>query len=392
MNQFEDIFDIALTRLHSGEQIDSIIKDYPEHAKELVSLLSVSEIGFNVPKRISPRPYKRQLYAEKVTALTRFWATFGNYRTAAIPIALLISLLGGRSIVSATESSLPGDTLYTLKRATETARLTFTRNPEKLAVIHVELLQRRVDEVRKAADSGDEEAETAAIAELQSQTTKTFAEAAPVATANALSRQDSTLLESLVAINKEQKDVLQNLTENETDTGTKDVANTALADNKKNDETLAKIIATVNDQTLADLQNKISITGTIAAHYGNKITVEKNTFTIDDRTTLTTIEGEVTTPKTTLTGRVTITGVREDNGVLIAKQILLLPSEGDVKGATDSAPVTSVKAPVKVPVKTTEPVTPTPTPTDPTTQPAPAPNQATGSFIVEPSDQQYSGF
>jgi hypothetical protein len=246
-------------------------------------------------------------------------------------------------------------------------------------------MQKRLAEVRQAADTGNIETESTAIAELQSQTAKTFAEAAPLATANAISKQDSSLLDSLMAVNKEQKDVLEDLSE-ETDTnGAQTVAATALQDNVKNDQTLAKIVATVNDQTLIDMPNKVSVTGAIASHYGNRITVEKNTFTITDKTTITGSDGEIELDNaTTLTGRATITGIKTEAGTLVAKQILILPIEsGIVKGATDVKLIPIIQTPPK----TTDPTTPV---TPDTVQPTKDPSQASGLFIVEPSDRQYT--
>ncbi len=205
MNVPDNIFNTALDRLQAGESIQSISFDFPDYQQELISLLTVCEMGMNIPKLVPSAPYKRHLYAEKVTMKTKFWDAFMYSRIAVIPIALLIALLGARVVATATEGSLPGDTLYTLKRATEKARLTLTRNPEKLATIHVQLLQKRVEEVRQAADSGNQAVETAALEELQSQTDMTFAEVAPVATAKAISSQDSTLLDDLLAVNKQAK-------------------------------------------------------------------------------------------------------------------------------------------------------------------------------------------
>ncbi len=383
MTNFEDIFDIALTRLLAGETIEQIVKDYPDHATELISLLSVAQTGLHIPKLNPPTPFKRRLYEEKVTKLSWLVEKLWLSRVAIVPIALVVAFLGGRAVVSATESSLPGDTLYSLKRATESTRLTFTRDPEKVANLHVELMQKRVNEVRQAADSGNETTETKAIEELQSQTSKTFAEVATVATANALSKQDSTLLDTLVAVNKEQKNVLEDLSTTEENQDTKIVASTALEDTKKNDQTLAKIIATVNEQALIDLPNKISITGVITFHYGARITVEKNTFTIDDKTTITGLNNELLNKDVTLTGRASIVGQKVD-GILFAKQIVLLPEDrGEVKG--EVTPTT----PVVKPVPTT---TPNPTPTTPPAEPIQpqTPTKASGSYITEPANQDYT--
>lgn len=378
----DNIFAEALQRLDRGETPQQIAQDYKDYQQELEGLLSVADMGMNIPRITPPAPYKQFRFADKAITSSGFMQFLTYMRVAAIPISLVIALLGGRAAVNATENSLPGDKLYSIKRATEEARLTLTRDQEKVAALHVELLQKRLEEVRKAADTGNEAKETAALAELQSQTKITFAEAAPVATANAISKQDSSLLDTLVAVNKEQKVVLSSLSETGETDNAKTLAISAINDNKENDVTLAKIIATVNDQTLIDLPNKTTVTGEISLIAGNKITVEKNTFVINDKTAITGADGEPVTDIKTVKGKVTVTGTRIDNGGLIAKQILVLPDDGTVKGNTTSNPTTQ---------PTTKPIPPTNTqPTETEAVPPQAPTKATGSYITEPSAPQYS--
>lgn len=256
----DNIFAEALNRLQQGETPQQIAQDYADYQEELVGLLAVAEMGLAIPKLTPPAPYKRQLYAEKAITSSGFVPFLQYLRLAAIPLGLVVILIGGRTAISATENSLPGDALYSIKRASEEARLTLTRDQEKVAALHVELLQKRLEEVKKAADTGNPSSETAAIAELKTQTEKTFAEATPVATANAISKQDPSLLNTLVAVNKEQKTVLSVLSEASETATAKQAAGTALENSKKNVVTLAKIIATVNDQVLTDMPNKISVT------------------------------------------------------------------------------------------------------------------------------------
>lgn len=391
LNQIPDqIFAEALDRLYKGESVETIAASYQDYQQELAGLLSVSQIGMGLPRITPPAPYKAYRFADHVVATKGFAEWFKYFRVAIIPIALVVVLIGGRTIVDATEGSLPGEKLYSLKRATETARLSLTRDQDKVANLHVEFMQNRIDEVKKAADEGNEASETLAIAELKTQTEKTFAEAGPVATANAISKQDSTLLENLVAINKQQKDILAVLSENSGSDTAKMVASTALEDSKDTDVTLAKIIATVNEQSLADMPNKVSATGEITFYNGVKITVEKNIFTITDRTTFTGIDGiEIATSEIaskTILGRVTVIGTRNENGTLIAKQILLLATE--VEGGQDGTVkgITTPPLPITKPTdqKIIEPE-PSPVTTDPV-----APTKATGSYITEPSGQQYA--
>ena len=391
-NQIPDeVFAEALARLAQGQSPKAIAADFADYQHELEGLLFIAQTGMQIPKLDPPTPYKSYRFADTVATSSLFSEWFAYFRVAAIPIALVIVLVGGGKLADATKGSLPGDNLYSLKRATESARLTLTRDQDKVASLHVEFMQNRINEVKQAANEGNEETETLAIAELKTQTDKTFAEAGPVATANAISKLDSTLLDNLVAINKQQKDVLAELSETGETDSAKTVAITALEDNKKNDVTLAKIIATVNDQTMAEMPNKVSVTGNITYFNSLKITVEKNIFTIDDKTIVTGIDGvDITKPEFAdkiISGRVTVVGTRIENGTLIAKQILLLAAEleGDVDGMVKGDSTTKYVKPVQAtkPVEQQVPVEPvTPAPTTPT--------KATGSYITEPSSQQYA--
>lgn len=64
--------------------------------------------------------------------------------------ALLLALFGGSLLsVSAAEKSLPGDVLYSVKLATEQARLALTKNPKERVKLKSEFTDRRVDEVKQ---------------------------------------------------------------------------------------------------------------------------------------------------------------------------------------------------------------------------------------------------
>ncbi len=388
----DNIFAEALERLHNGETSSQIAQDYKDYQQELEGLLAVAEMGLNIPKLTPPAPYKRQLFAEKLSNSAITSSGFMNFmqymRFAAIPLSLVIALIGGRFAVNATENSMPGDKLYSIKRATEEARLTLTRDQEKVATLHVELLQKRLEEVRKAADSGNVQGEAAAIAELKTQTEKTFAEVATVATVNAISKQDSSLLDTLVAVNKEKKNVLAAISETSTTEDSKMVASIALEDSKRNDMTLAKMIATVNDQALAEMPNKISVTGDIASHLNNRITVEKNTFIITDKTTIIGTDGQPIVDAALIKGRVTITGTRIDNGNPIAKQIQIMPDSGIVKG--DISPTKPVQKPVTPTTSQPNTVTSTTNPVEPEPEPTTPPQTVGSGYITEPSSPQYS--
>lgn len=376
MNIPDTIFDQAIERIHNGESAFVVADSYPEYATELQELLPVIASVVSIPKLDIPAPTKQYKFIEARSLPYRVTNFLASFRLAIVPISLVVALFGGRMIVQAAENSLPGDTFYTLKRASEEARLTLTFNSDKTATIHVELAQRRLDEVKKAINNNDVKVEAEAIAELQKQTAKTFAEVPQVAAVNAVADGDSTLLNKLVALNKEQKLVLSEV---ESTPNTKDVTEVALNTTKENDKTLAKIIATVNEQALIDLPNKISVTGPISLLKDNQITVNKNVFTINQSTIITNEKGEKVDAITDAKVNVTIIGSKAGE-LFVAKQISILAPEVKV------TPTPSVSPTVK------GATTPTPTPSiTPTVTPTPMPtNQATGSFISEPSSEQYA--
>ncbi len=387
----EHIFEEALERLRNGEDAVRIAADSGNYSVELLPLLIIAQAVKSIPKQQIPTPHKQFRFAEVRTMPYLYTQFMSIFRVAIIPASLVIVLLGGQLVSKAASNSLPGSPLYSLKRATETARLNLTLDEQKEANLHVELTQRRLDEVKKAIDTNNPATEAAAITALQEQTEKTFAKVPQIAAANALANNDQGLLNNLVAINKEQKNVLGAITASH---NAKSETATALHVTKENDKTLARIIATVNEQTLADLPNKISITGVISSFKDNKITVEKNTFLINDKTYITDLDGTELETLTNLTGRVTIVGVKSEQG-LIAKQISIIAPETQNTTVTkiETSPTPTVKGavttkPSSEPIKQSAPVTASP---EPTIDPVPdTSNQAQGSFIIEPNTNQYA--
>lgn len=86
----------------------------------------------------------------------------------AIFAVLLVVLGGSVASVSAAEKSLPGDFLYSLKLATEQARLAFTSGKEDKLKLKVEFTGRRGEELKKVAavDSPNKPAKVVQAAEI----------------------------------------------------------------------------------------------------------------------------------------------------------------------------------------------------------------------------------
>ncbi len=388
-NNSDYILDQALQSLSKGETFDDANLT-PEQKLELSSTLQIAQLLSNIPKANIPTPTKQYRYAQKVSVFTKFVEFISSHRIAVTAAMFAFIITGTYSGYHAAENSLPGDKLYGIKLIGEEARINLTFDQDKVANLHLALAEKRLDETKRVIEINNPEQEAAAIVALTTQTEKTFSAVSEIATAKAVSQNDSRLLDNLVAINKEQKSVLENASRSES---TKESAEVALSATKQTGKSLAKIIATVNEQALLDLPNKISITGTINSYGKNKLVIEKSTFVVNDATVVIGSTGELVVDRfDKIEGKVTVIGTK-DNDSILAKKIIIIdgstslasdktPTKGEVKG------VTTTKPEVK-PTTTNTPNTTT-TPSEPVDNISPQkPSQTQAGFIIEPSEQQY---
>lgn len=75
------------------------------------------------------------------------------FRPALTLVAMLGLVLGSGLSVSASQTALPGDTLYSLKLATEKVQVALTFKKEEQAKVHLELAGRRISEVKKIKEN-----------------------------------------------------------------------------------------------------------------------------------------------------------------------------------------------------------------------------------------------
>jgi hypothetical protein len=73
---------------------------------------------------------------------------------AAVPLLVAVMVMSSSGMaLAASQSSLPGDVLYPVKRGTETAQLIFTRNPEARAQLQLAFARARLEELRRIGQS-----------------------------------------------------------------------------------------------------------------------------------------------------------------------------------------------------------------------------------------------
>lgn len=98
---------------------------------------------------------KKSVIKEWVKFFAPIFAVNKWVRTPVTAIAVIMLAIFGGSLlsVSAAEKSLPGDLLYSVKLATEQARLAMAKNPQDKVKLKTEFTERRVDEMKQVVSS-----------------------------------------------------------------------------------------------------------------------------------------------------------------------------------------------------------------------------------------------
>lgn len=159
---FEEILNSCLDRItERGESIEQCLADYPEHTAELEPLLRAALAASRASSVIEARPEFERLAKYRFSAALQaknarksegrmpLWRW--QRRLAVAFAVILVLFLVGAGTVTASASSLPGDTLYPVKTATEKVQGFFTFGNEAKASFHIKLAQRRLNEIEALA-------------------------------------------------------------------------------------------------------------------------------------------------------------------------------------------------------------------------------------------------
>lgn len=173
MSKEEILADCLEEILNGRGTVEQSIAQYPELRDELSALLKVADILKS--EEVVPAPEFKQRarrHLLEVMQTSREHAQrqprnvperfSGLLRVRAIrlsPIALvvisvLLIVIAAGGTAYASRSSLPGDTLYPVKRGLEKLQLALALSPEAKASEHLELAQRRTDEVISQSNLG----------------------------------------------------------------------------------------------------------------------------------------------------------------------------------------------------------------------------------------------
>ncbi len=177
--KLDDIFNECYERIRFGENLESVLRSYPQYRSQLEPLLRTT---FDIGRRasfIQPRPefrhwarvrfesamqYPRQrqpVQAQRVEApISSTWLRHGWAVIVSIGIVIM---LGAGSTMAASSEALPTEPLYPVKQFTEEVQRVITVSPERKAAFETDIANIRAAELQAMADAGNaEEASKAA--------------------------------------------------------------------------------------------------------------------------------------------------------------------------------------------------------------------------------------
>jgi hypothetical protein len=411
MNSLDEIYNQALTMLKKGRSKEEVLVKFAEFKNDLAPLLDVSSTLLAMPKNIAPTPLMRRKYA--ATPAKTFWLAWlhvSKFAGASVAVMLLISAFSVTAYQ--TSKSLPGNTLFPLKKDAENLQLILASDQTQKASLQVAIAQQRLSDAQQIFNdpSSDAAQKTAAINELSAQTTSAVAEVNSVAASDPKSADSPPLLNSLDSIAQQQKTLLSDITP---DSQIKNAANSALVALGSDTAKLTAIkqtiaVASDDQEALAKLSsdpNSVAAFGPISQATGSLITVEQITFSITPQTTIQDDSGNTLLTSQLHEGdKASVVG-EKSNSQLLAQQIFITSTTTSATAAQTptSSPITLISVTGAAATTTSTAQTTNteklPTQSSTSTQPDQASsssasvdnsNTVTGSFIIEDPTPQFA--
>jgi hypothetical protein len=168
------ILDVCLERMRHGESIEACVLDYSSEAEELEPLLIAAMYARSTFRPPSLAPEARQAIRHQLhqavaarqpapRRTTAGWFAPLAMRFALVLAVALLSLGGG---VAAAQSSLPGSSLYRLKRASEGVRLRLASSATQRATLHLDFAAARSVEILALASGEQKTIESGLVDDL----------------------------------------------------------------------------------------------------------------------------------------------------------------------------------------------------------------------------------
>lgn len=163
-NALDYILESCVSALQGSESIEQCLERYPHLAQDLRPLLETAQ-ALMALERLEVSERARAAQKMRLQALIlerklpkdrprfRLWPIPALRPLVAVLASLAVFVAGGVIMAQASQDSVPGDTLYSVKRATESLRLAVA-SPESKVHLHTEFADRRMQEMVHLAGQG----------------------------------------------------------------------------------------------------------------------------------------------------------------------------------------------------------------------------------------------
>jgi hypothetical protein len=157
-----DAFDDCLTRLGLGESVADCLKSYPDLSEELRPMLEAAQVTWSisrVPHHVQRRSRSRfltilaQATARRSPRLNAWGMLFQRVVTTTLTLAVGFTL-GTTGLYYASASTLPGDSLYGVKRAFEDTWVQLAVSPQQRLELEEQYNAVRETEVEQLLTTG----------------------------------------------------------------------------------------------------------------------------------------------------------------------------------------------------------------------------------------------
>ena len=228
--EFNEALQSGLDLIRSGgETIDSIVSRYPEFAEELRAQLEVAVWLSSSRAVLDPSPEfvvssKRRLISkikqeQQATAAPLTWGerlqeffTIQKLAPVGFVLALMLGLVVSGTVVSASQKSIPGDNLYSIKRTLEQIALATSIEEQNDAELQIQFVENRLSEVQSLIIAGRYEEVADTLEDTEEQVYDTLEKIEVVSEQNRfLARDLAVQLDELLAT---QRTILEALTQN----------------------------------------------------------------------------------------------------------------------------------------------------------------------------------
>jgi LysM repeat protein len=148
-NDLHNVFEDCIVRLNSGQSIEECLRSYPQHAALLRPMLEAGHLVYrasytaNETAQAQARVHARVAEAARAPKPHPLPYLRLAALAATLVLVFVIAIGGG---IAASQSSLPGDWLYRVKRTVESVRMSLSIDS---TAIRQEIDQRRIAEIQQ---------------------------------------------------------------------------------------------------------------------------------------------------------------------------------------------------------------------------------------------------